>query len=168
MTSASTARSASSTARAPARPRPRWPIRCLPMSGNGDLRALQALVDAQYRAQSAAMVGTRQRVLVTGRAVRARANCRAAPDNNRVVNFAGDAAARPPLCRRRHHRRAGALAARYVRRCRTAGTADRRARSERYAFRRVPNEIHPSGPQATPAGHRRRPRHVRLCDAARG
>ena len=35
------------------------------------LARLQALLDAQYRAHSAAMVGTRQRVLVTGRAVKA-------------------------------------------------------------------------------------------------
>ena len=55
------------------------------------LAALQALLDAQYRARSAAMVGTRQRVLVTGHATRDASELAARADNNRVVNFAGDA-----------------------------------------------------------------------------
>ena len=55
------------------------------------LEALQALLDAQYRARSEAMVGTRQRVLVTGRAARDASELAARTDNNRVVNFAGDA-----------------------------------------------------------------------------
>ena len=38
------------------------------------------------------MVGTRQRVLVTGRAARDARELAARTDNNRVVNFAGDAA----------------------------------------------------------------------------
>ena len=54
------------------------------------LEALQALLDAQYRARSEAMVGTRQRVLVTGRAARDASELAARADNNRVVNFAGD------------------------------------------------------------------------------
>ena len=53
------------------------------------LEALQALLDAQYRARSEDMVGTRQRVLVTGRAVRDESELAARTDNNRVVNFAG-------------------------------------------------------------------------------
>jgi tRNA-2-methylthio-N6-dimethylallyladenosine synthase len=56
------------------------------------LEALQALLDAQYRAGSSALVGTRQRVLVTGRAARDARELAARLDNNRVVNFAGDAA----------------------------------------------------------------------------
>jgi tRNA-2-methylthio-N6-dimethylallyladenosine synthase len=56
------------------------------------LAALQALLDAQYRAQSEAMIGTRQRVLVTGPAARNARELAARTDNNRVVNFAGDAA----------------------------------------------------------------------------
>jgi tRNA-2-methylthio-N6-dimethylallyladenosine synthase len=55
------------------------------------LEALQTLLDAQYRARSEAMVGTRQRVLVTGRAARDASELAARTDNNRVVNFAGDA-----------------------------------------------------------------------------
>ena len=56
------------------------------------LVALQALLDAQYREFSEAMIGTRQRVLVTGPAARNARELAARTDNNRVVNFAGDAA----------------------------------------------------------------------------
>jgi tRNA-2-methylthio-N6-dimethylallyladenosine synthase len=56
------------------------------------LEALQALLDAQYRERSEAMVGTRQRVLVTGHAARDASELAARTDNNRVVNFAGEAA----------------------------------------------------------------------------
>ena len=55
------------------------------------LAALQALLDAQYRARSEAMVGTRQRVLVTGPSARGVRELAARTDNNRVVNFAGEA-----------------------------------------------------------------------------
>ncbi len=55
------------------------------------LEALQALLDAQYMAHSDVMVGTRQRVLVTGRATRNECELAARTDNNRVVNFAGAA-----------------------------------------------------------------------------
>ena len=55
------------------------------------LAALQALLDAQYRARSEAMIGTRQRVLVTGPAARDARELAARTDNNRVVNFAGEA-----------------------------------------------------------------------------
>jgi len=54
------------------------------------LEAVQAQLDGQYRAYSAAMVGTRQRVLVTGRAAKDAAELSARTANNRVVNFAGD------------------------------------------------------------------------------
>ena len=63
-----------------------------PEAKRARLIALQALLDAQYRAYSEAMVGTRQRVLVTGRATRDARELAARTDNNRVVNFAGDAA----------------------------------------------------------------------------
>ena len=56
------------------------------------LAALQALLDAQYRKHSEAMIGTSQRVLVTGPAARNARELAARTDNNRVVNFAGDAA----------------------------------------------------------------------------
>ncbi len=66
------------------------------------LEALQARLDAQYSAHSEAMVGTRQRVLVTGRAARDAAELAARTENNRVVNFAGDATLDRQL--RRGHR----------------------------------------------------------------
>ena len=54
------------------------------------LARLQALLDAQYQAQSAAMVGTRQRALVTGPSSRNPRELAARTDNNRVVNFVGE------------------------------------------------------------------------------
>jgi len=56
------------------------------------LERLSALLDAQYRAYSEAMVGTRQRALVTGAAARGNGELAARTGNNRVVNFAGDSA----------------------------------------------------------------------------
>jgi tRNA-2-methylthio-N6-dimethylallyladenosine synthase len=56
------------------------------------LEAVQAKLDGQYRAYSAAMIGTRQRVLVTGRAAKDATELSARTANNRVVNFAGDRA----------------------------------------------------------------------------
>jgi tRNA-2-methylthio-N6-dimethylallyladenosine synthase len=56
------------------------------------LERLQARLDAQYRAYSEAMIGTRQRVLVTGAAVKNPQELAARTANNRVVNFPGDAA----------------------------------------------------------------------------
>ncbi|HJU21375.1 MAG TPA: tRNA (N6-isopentenyl adenosine(37)-C2)-methylthiotransferase MiaB [Casimicrobiaceae bacterium] len=56
------------------------------------LARLQALLDNQYRENSERMVGTRQRVLVTGRSARNRRELCARTNNNRVVNFEGDAA----------------------------------------------------------------------------
>jgi tRNA-2-methylthio-N6-dimethylallyladenosine synthase len=54
------------------------------------LERLQAAVEATYRANSEAMVGTVQRVLVTGRSARAPTDLAARTANNRVLNFAGD------------------------------------------------------------------------------
>ena len=56
------------------------------------LERLQLLLDAQYRAVSASMIGTRERVLVTGRSAKDAGELAGRSDNNRVVNFAGDAA----------------------------------------------------------------------------
>ncbi|MEO8676980.1 MAG: tRNA (N6-isopentenyl adenosine(37)-C2)-methylthiotransferase MiaB [Casimicrobiaceae bacterium] len=56
------------------------------------LERLSALLDAQCRAYSEAMVGTRQRALVTGHAARGNGELAARTGNNRVVNFAGDPA----------------------------------------------------------------------------
>jgi tRNA-2-methylthio-N6-dimethylallyladenosine synthase len=77
-------------------PRPGTPASSLPVQVPPDiagarLARLQALVEAQYRANSEAMVGSRQRVLVTGPATRDAADLQARTANNRVVNFAGDA-----------------------------------------------------------------------------
>jgi len=55
------------------------------------LERLQALLESQYRTISEAMVGSRQRVLVTGRAAKNEHELAARTENNRVVNFAGDA-----------------------------------------------------------------------------
>jgi tRNA-2-methylthio-N6-dimethylallyladenosine synthase len=55
------------------------------------LAELQARLDVQYRRYSEAMVGTRQRVLVTGHAVKDASELSARTANNRVVNFAGPA-----------------------------------------------------------------------------
>ena len=63
-----------------------------PEAKRARLLALQGLLDAQYRGYSGAMNGTRQRVLVTGRATRDARELAARTDNNRVVNFPGDAA----------------------------------------------------------------------------
>jgi tRNA-2-methylthio-N6-dimethylallyladenosine synthase len=55
------------------------------------LQALQAAIDANARAISEAMVGTRQRVLVEGSARKDASECSGRTGNNRVVNFAGPA-----------------------------------------------------------------------------
>jgi tRNA-2-methylthio-N6-dimethylallyladenosine synthase len=78
-------------------PRPGTPAAALPDQVPPDvkqarLEALQAVLDAQYRAFSDSMVGTVQRVLVTGRSVKDRDELQARTENNRVVNFAGDTA----------------------------------------------------------------------------
>ena len=77
--------------------RPGTPAADLPHQVAPDVRQerlarLQTLLDGQYRTYSEAMVGTRQRVLVTGPAAKDPRELAARTDNNRVVNFAGDAA----------------------------------------------------------------------------
>ena len=56
------------------------------------LQRLQAQLDAQAAAVSAAMVGSVQRALVTGPSARDAAELAARTENNRTVNFAGPAA----------------------------------------------------------------------------
>jgi len=78
-------------------PRPGTPAAELPDPVPRDvaqarLERLQAAIDAQFLAASAAMTGTRQRVLVTGRSTRDAQELSARTDNNRVVNFAGEPA----------------------------------------------------------------------------
>ena len=55
------------------------------------LSRLQAKLEALYRGYSERMVGTRQRVLVEGRARKDASELSGRTDNNRVVNFPGDA-----------------------------------------------------------------------------
>jgi tRNA-2-methylthio-N6-dimethylallyladenosine synthase len=76
-------------------PRPGTPAAELPdqipaATQKARLEALQTVVDAQYQDRSEAMVGGRERVLVTGRAARDASELAARAENNRVVNFAGD------------------------------------------------------------------------------
>ena len=78
-------------------PRPGTPAAELPDQVPHEVRQrrlveLQAKLEAQYAQRSAAMVGTRQRVLVTGRAAKDAGELAARTENNRVVNLAGDAA----------------------------------------------------------------------------
>jgi len=78
-------------------PRPGTPAADLPDQVPADVKQarlarLQALLDSQYKANSERMVGTRQRVLVTGAAAKNPRELAARTDNNRVVNFAGDRA----------------------------------------------------------------------------
>ena len=56
------------------------------------LERLQALLDAQYKSYSERMVGGVERALVTGPAARGVGELAARTENNRVVNFPGDAA----------------------------------------------------------------------------
>ena len=78
-------------------PRPGTPAAELPDPVARDvaqarLARLQAAIDAQYHAASDAMVGSRQRVLVTGPSAKDAREMAARTDNNRVINFPGDPA----------------------------------------------------------------------------
>jgi tRNA-2-methylthio-N6-dimethylallyladenosine synthase len=55
------------------------------------LARLQASLDAQFRAHSERMIGTSERVLVTGHAVRSESELAGRTETNRVVNFPGAA-----------------------------------------------------------------------------
>jgi tRNA-2-methylthio-N6-dimethylallyladenosine synthase len=55
------------------------------------LLRLQAQLEAQAKALSAAMLGSAQRVLVEGPSKKSAAELAGRTANNRVVNFAGDA-----------------------------------------------------------------------------
>jgi tRNA-2-methylthio-N6-dimethylallyladenosine synthase len=77
-------------------PRPGTPAASLPDPvphgvQQARLSVLQSRLDAQYRAYSEAMVGTRQRVLVTGAAARGEGELAGRTENNRAVNFPGAA-----------------------------------------------------------------------------
>ncbi|MEO5764426.1 MAG: tRNA (N6-isopentenyl adenosine(37)-C2)-methylthiotransferase MiaB [Casimicrobiaceae bacterium] len=78
-------------------PRPGTPAAELPEQVPEDVKQarllrLQEKIDTQYRVQSTAMVGRRERVLVTGRAARGAGELQGRTANNRVVNFAGSPA----------------------------------------------------------------------------
>jgi tRNA-2-methylthio-N6-dimethylallyladenosine synthase len=77
----------------PGTPAAELPDQVPPEVKQARLAALQVLLDRQYRGYSEQMVGTRQRVLVTGRAAKDPRELAARTDNNRVVNFAGDPSA---------------------------------------------------------------------------
>ncbi|TMH01208.1 MAG: tRNA (N6-isopentenyl adenosine(37)-C2)-methylthiotransferase MiaB [Betaproteobacteria bacterium] len=53
------------------------------------LKRLQTTLDAQYRERSEGMVGSTQRVLVTGQSAKGRAELAGRTETNRVVNFVG-------------------------------------------------------------------------------
>jgi tRNA-2-methylthio-N6-dimethylallyladenosine synthase len=77
-------------------PRPGTPAadfgdRVVPATAQDRLARLQAMLDASYREHSRRMVGAVERVLVTGRAARNPDELAARTENNRVVNFRGDA-----------------------------------------------------------------------------
>ena len=86
---ASISPSASSTAAAPARRPPRCPMRCRAEVKQHRLELMQQRFNAQARAISARMVGSRQRVLVERPAKRDRSELAGRTDNNRWVNFPG-------------------------------------------------------------------------------
>ena len=75
----------------PGTPAAAFPDQVPPAVASERLARLQSLVDAQYQSYSEGMVGSRQRVLVTGPATRDSAELQARTNNNRVVNFKGDA-----------------------------------------------------------------------------
>jgi len=76
-------------------PRPGTPAADLTDQVSADVKQarllqLQSAIDALYRTASEAMIGTRQRVLVTGASSKDASELAARTDNNRVVNLAGD------------------------------------------------------------------------------
>jgi tRNA-2-methylthio-N6-dimethylallyladenosine synthase len=78
-------------------PRPGTPAAAMPDTTPPDVKKrrlleLQALLRGQQDAVSRAMVGTRQRVLVSGPAARDPAQLAGRTENNRVVNFVGERA----------------------------------------------------------------------------
>jgi len=75
----------------PGTPAADFPDPVPPPTAQARLARLQDAIDAGYRAASARMLGNVERVLVTGRAVRSTDELAARTENNRVVNFSGDA-----------------------------------------------------------------------------
>ena len=75
----------------PGTPAADFPDRVPPAIAQARLARLQQAIDAAYRAHSERMIGRVERVLVTGQAVRAASELAGRTENNRVVNFAGEA-----------------------------------------------------------------------------
>jgi tRNA-2-methylthio-N6-dimethylallyladenosine synthase len=76
----------------PGTPAAEFPDQVPGTTAQARLGRLQAAIDARYRAHSERMVGTAERVLVTGQAARGAADLAGRTENNRVINFRGDAA----------------------------------------------------------------------------
>ena len=74
----------------PGTPAADFPDRVPPPTAQARLARLQSAIDADYRAASTRMLGSVERVLVTGHAVRSTDELAARTENNRVVNFSGD------------------------------------------------------------------------------
>jgi tRNA-2-methylthio-N6-dimethylallyladenosine synthase len=75
----------------PGTPAADFPDRVPPAIAQARLARLQQAIDAGYRAHSERMIGGVERVLVTGHAVRAASELAGRSENNRVVNFVGEA-----------------------------------------------------------------------------
>jgi tRNA-2-methylthio-N6-dimethylallyladenosine synthase len=75
----------------PGTPAADFPDRIPAATAQRRLARLQDVIDAAYRERSSAMVGGVERVLVTGPAMRGEHELAGRTENNRVVNFRGDA-----------------------------------------------------------------------------
>jgi tRNA-2-methylthio-N6-dimethylallyladenosine synthase len=75
--------------RRPGTPAADFPDQVPPAIAQARLARLQAALDAQYAARSEQMVGSSERVLVTGRSVRNEGELAGRTEANRVVNFSG-------------------------------------------------------------------------------
>ncbi|HTR58678.1 MAG TPA: tRNA (N6-isopentenyl adenosine(37)-C2)-methylthiotransferase MiaB [Casimicrobiaceae bacterium] len=76
----------------PGTPAAEFPDQVPGTTAQARLGRLQAAIEARYRAHSERMVGLAERVLVTGQAARGTAELAGRTENNRVINFRGDAA----------------------------------------------------------------------------
>ena len=76
----------------PGTPAAEFPDQVAPAVAQARLGRLQAAIDECYRAHSERMVGATARVLVTGRTARDVSELAGRTENNRVINFRGDAA----------------------------------------------------------------------------
>lgn len=75
----------------PGTPAAEFPAQVPRETAQARLERLQALIEEQYRTHSERMIGATERVLVTGQATRNRGELAGRTENNRVVNFRGEA-----------------------------------------------------------------------------